>query len=80
VIKSSSCSGITVADVAEAVEAPGALFQRMEIRPRGPVPLAGAACRTPCGIARLMATSLAARDVRLVAGSAGCPNTAGTTG
>ncbi|HMG63798.1 MAG TPA: Rrf2 family transcriptional regulator [Streptosporangiaceae bacterium] len=45
---------ITVADVVEAVEGPGALFHCMEIRQRGPVPLAGDACRTPCGIARVM--------------------------
>jgi len=45
---------ITVADVVEAVEGRGALFQCMEIRQRGPVPLTGAACRKPCGIAEVM--------------------------
>jgi Rrf2 family protein len=45
---------ITVADVLEAVEGRGALFHCMEIRQRGPVPLAEAACRTPCGIAQVM--------------------------
>jgi DNA-binding IscR family transcriptional regulator len=46
--------GITVADVTEAVEGPGPLFHCTEIRQRGPVPLTGAACRTPCGIAQVM--------------------------
>jgi Rrf2 family protein len=45
---------ITVADVVEAVEGPGALFQCTEIRQRGPVPLTGAASRKPCGIAEVM--------------------------
>ena len=45
---------ITVADVVEAVEGRGALFQCTEIRQRGPVPLTGAACRKPCGIAEVM--------------------------
>jgi Rrf2 family protein len=45
---------ITVADVIEAVEGPGPLFHCTEIRQRGPVPLTGAACRTPCGIAQVM--------------------------
>jgi Rrf2 family protein len=45
---------ITVADVVEAVEGPSPLFHCTEIRQRGPVPLTGAACRTPCGIARVM--------------------------
>jgi Rrf2 family protein len=45
---------ITVADVLEAVEGRGALFQCTEIRQRGPVPLTGAACRKPCGIAEVM--------------------------
>ena len=45
---------ITVADVVEAVEGRGALFQCTEIRQRGPVPLTGAACRVPCGIAQVM--------------------------
>jgi Rrf2 family protein len=47
-------AGITVAEVVEAVEGKGPLFHCTEIRQRGPVPLAGAACRTPCGIARVM--------------------------
>jgi Rrf2 family protein len=47
-------SEITAADVLEAVEGRGQLFTCTEIRQRGPVPLTGAACRTPCGIARLM--------------------------
>jgi Rrf2 family protein len=45
---------ITVADVVEAVEGRGALFQCTEIRQRGPVPLTGGACRVPCGIAQVM--------------------------
>jgi Rrf2 family protein len=47
-------SEITAADVLEAVEGRGHLFSCTEIRQRGPVPLTGAACRTPCGISRLM--------------------------
>ena len=46
--------GITVADVVEAVEGQGPLFHCTEIRQRGPVPLTGAACRQPCGIAQVM--------------------------
>ncbi len=45
---------ITVAEVVEAVEGQAPLFHCAEIRQRGPVPLTGAACRTPCGIARVM--------------------------
>jgi Rrf2 family protein len=45
---------ITAAEVLEAVEGRGQLFTCTEIRQRGPVPLTGAACRRPCGIARLM--------------------------
>ena len=45
---------ISVADVVEAVEGPGPLFHCTEIRQRGPVPLTGTACRTPCGIAQVM--------------------------
>jgi Rrf2 family protein len=45
---------ITAAEVLEAVEGRGQLFSCTEIRQRGPVPLTEAACRTPCGIARLM--------------------------
>jgi Rrf2 family protein len=45
---------ITVAEVVEAVEGPGPLFCCTEIRQRGPVPLSGAACRKPCGIAQVM--------------------------
>jgi DNA-binding IscR family transcriptional regulator len=45
---------ITVAQVVEAVEGQGPLFHCMEIRQRGPVPLTGAACRKPCGIADVM--------------------------
>jgi Rrf2 family protein len=45
---------ITVAEVVEAVEGPGPLFCCTEIRQRGPVPLTGAACRKPCGIAQVM--------------------------
>jgi Rrf2 family protein len=47
-------SDITAAEVVEAVEGRGQLFSCTEIRQRGPVPLTGAACRTPCGISRLM--------------------------
>lgn len=47
-------AGITVAEVVEAVEGKGSLFHCTEIRQRGPVPLTGAACRMPCGIARVM--------------------------
>src|ERR1700722_6076579 len=47
-------SEITAADVLEAVEGRGQLFSCTEIRQRGPAPLTGAACRTPCGISRLM--------------------------
>jgi DNA-binding IscR family transcriptional regulator len=36
------------------VEGKGPLFHCTEIRQRGPVPLTGAACRTPCGIAQVM--------------------------
>ena len=46
--------GITVAKIVEAVEGQGALFLCTEIRQRGPVPLTGAACRQPCGIAQVM--------------------------
>ncbi len=45
---------ITAADIVEAVEGRGPMFVCTEIRQQGPVPLTGAACRTPCGIARLM--------------------------
>ena len=45
---------ITAAEVVEAVEGRGQLFTCTEIRQRGPLPLTGAACRTPCGISRLM--------------------------
>ena len=45
---------ITAAEVLEAVEGRGQLFSCTEIRQRGPVPLTKAACKTPCGIARLM--------------------------
>jgi len=45
---------ITVADVVGAVEGEGPLFHCTEIRQRGPVPLTGAACRQPCGIAQVM--------------------------
>jgi Rrf2 family protein len=45
---------ITVGEVVEAVEGPGPLFCCTEIRQRGPVPLTGAACRKPCGIAEVM--------------------------
>lgn len=45
---------ITAAEVLEAVEGRGQLFTCTEIRQRGPVPLTGAACRTPCGISQLM--------------------------
>jgi Rrf2 family protein len=47
-------SEITAAEVVEAVEGRGHLFSCTEIRQRGPVPLTGAACRTQCGISRLM--------------------------
>lgn len=47
-------AGITVAEVVEAVEGKAPLFYCTEIRQRGPVPLTGAACRMPCGIARVM--------------------------
>ena len=47
-------SEITAGEVLNAVEGRGQLFNCTEIRQRGPVPLTGAACRTPCGIARLM--------------------------
>lgn len=46
--------GITVAEVVEAVEGQGPLFHCTETRRRGPVPLTGAACRKPCGIALVM--------------------------
>jgi Rrf2 family protein len=45
---------ITVAEVVEAVEGKGDMFRCLEIRQRGPVPLTGAACRRPCGIAQVM--------------------------
>jgi DNA-binding IscR family transcriptional regulator len=45
---------ITVAEVVEAVEGRGTLFHCTEIRQRGPVPLTGAACRTPCSISQVM--------------------------
>jgi len=45
---------ITVAEVVEAVEGRGAPFHCTEIRQRGPVPLTGAACRTPCSISQVM--------------------------
>ncbi len=45
---------ITAGDIVEAVEGRGPMFLCTEIRQQGPVPLSGAACRTPCGIARLM--------------------------
>ena len=43
-----------MAEVVEAVEGRGPLFGCTEIRQRGPVPLTGIACRTPCGIAAVM--------------------------
>ena len=45
---------ITVAEVVEAVEGQGDMFRCTEIRQRGPIPLTGAACRRPCGIAQVM--------------------------
>jgi Rrf2 family protein len=45
---------ITLAEVVEAVEGRGDMFRCTEIRQRGPVPLTGAACRRPCGIAQVM--------------------------
>ncbi len=45
---------ITVAEIVEAVEGQAPLFHCTEIRQRGPVPLTGAACRQPCGIAQVM--------------------------
>ena len=36
------------------MEGQSPLFHCMEIRQRGPVPLTGAACRKPCGIAKVM--------------------------
>jgi Rrf2 family protein len=45
---------ITAGEVLEAVEGRGQLFTCTEIRQRGPVPLTETACRTPCGISRLM--------------------------
>jgi Rrf2 family protein len=45
---------ITVADVVDAVEGQSPLFHCAEIRQRGPVPLTGAACRQPCGVAQVM--------------------------
>jgi Rrf2 family protein len=45
---------ITAAEIVEAVEGHGPMFLCTEIRQQGPVPLSEAACRTPCGIARLM--------------------------
>jgi Rrf2 family protein len=45
---------ITVAEVVEALEGRSPLFDCTEIRQRGPVPLSGASCRRPCGIARVM--------------------------
>jgi Rrf2 family protein len=45
---------ITVAEIVQAVEGRGDLFRCTEIRQRGPVPLTGAACRRPCGIAQVM--------------------------
>jgi Rrf2 family protein len=45
---------ITAAEVLDAVEGRGPLFICTEIRQRGPIPLAGAACKRPCGISRLM--------------------------
>src|SRR3984957_8873203 len=53
---------ITVGEGGEGVEGevggpgegPGPLFCCTETRQRGPVPLSGAACRKPCGIAQVM--------------------------
>src|ERR1700729_3239575 len=51
---------ITVGEGVEAVGGPeagggrGPLFCCTETRQRGPVPLSGAACRKPCGIAQVM--------------------------
>jgi Rrf2 family protein len=58
---------ITASDVLEAVEGRGQLFSCTEIRQRGPLPLTGAACRTPCGISRLMSRAERAWRAELAA-------------
>jgi Rrf2 family protein len=71
-------SEITAAEVLEAVEGRGQLFSCTEIRQRGPLPLTRAACRTPCGISRLMdraerawRTELAATTIADLVGASG---------
>jgi Rrf2 family protein len=58
---------ISAAEVVEAVEGREAIFTCTEIRQRGPVPLTGQACRTPCGISRLMARAEQAWRAELAA-------------
>jgi Rrf2 family protein len=45
---------MTVLDIVGAVEGTAPAFRCMEIRQRGPAPLARAECRHPCGIASVM--------------------------
>jgi Rrf2 family protein len=46
---------ISVHDVVRAIDGPEAAFRCTEIRQQGPLPTTGAACRVPCGIAKVMA-------------------------
>jgi Rrf2 family protein len=48
-------SELTVYDVVRAVDGPEAAFRCTEIRQQGPLPTTGEACKTPCGIAKVMA-------------------------
>ncbi|MGW1035058.1 RrF2 family transcriptional regulator [Streptomyces antibioticus] len=52
---------ITVLDVVDAVDGPGAAFVCTEIRQRGPLATPAEACTAPCPIARAMAGAEAAR-------------------
>lgn len=45
---------VTVLDILDAIEGGDPLFQCTEIRQRGPAPASAAACRRPCGIAKVM--------------------------
>ncbi|MFD1658090.1 RrF2 family transcriptional regulator [Streptomyces caeni] len=52
---------ITVLDVVDAVEGPGAAFVCTEIRRRGPLAAPPEECTEPCAISRAMAAAEAAR-------------------
>ncbi|MEE2041540.1 Rrf2 family transcriptional regulator [Nocardiopsis sp. CT-R113] len=56
---------ITVLEVVDAVEGPGAAFVCTEIRRRGPLAMPAGSCVKPCAIARAMAAAESARRAAL---------------